>query len=391
MQQRDWPTTLVPLMLLGASIGGAVLLTFIVPAVYPPSTAWFFLPLAGLVGVARWVLGGLPRGSRPARATFWALAVVQLPLVLLNPVFGLVAFFGYVDVPRQLRGHEAAAGLVVTAVICSMAQAGGVASPLFTPLILALFVVINVLIAGSMARLDRARQERADDLERTNAELVCAQERNAALHAELIEQARDTGVAEERARLAREIHDTVAQDLVGIIAQLGAVSGIDDDAERERRLSVVDETARKALTEVRRSVQALSSPRLDEADLPAAIDGLLDSWRDGGGGVARLIVDGDPRPSDNDPALLRIVQAALSNASRHARAGTVQVELGYEPDHVRVTVADDGVGFDPAAARQGMGLPGMRSRAREADGDLAVDSTPGEGTIVTATVPGRWR
>ena len=89
--------------------------------------------------------------------------------------------------------------------------------------------------------------------------------------------------------------------------------------------------------------------------------------------------------------MLRITQESLANARRHARAGTVQVELGYEPEHVRVTIADDGVGFAPGATVEGMGLPGMRSRAEEADGELTVDSTPGEGTIVTATLPGRWQ
>ncbi|MDO5676407.1 MAG: sensor histidine kinase [Propionibacteriaceae bacterium] len=387
---RDWPTTLVPLILLAASVAGAVLLTAIVPQAYAPSTAWFFVPLALLLGGGRWLLGGLPRQSGAARVTFWATTAVTVPLVLLNPVFGLVAFFGYVDSARQLKGIEALAGLGATAVVCAIAQTGGVSSPLFTPWVLALFFLINVAIAGSMARLDKARQDRADGLERINAELVESQRRNEALQAELVAQARDTGVAEERARLAREIHDTVAQDLVGIIAQLGAVSGLDDLAERERRLAVVDETARKALAEVRRSVQALSSPRLDEADLPAALADLLTGWR-GDGGHARLIVDGDPRPSANDPVILRIAQEALSNARRHANAANVQVELGYEPGHVRVTIADDGAGFSPATAPHGVGLPGMRGRAEEADGELTVDSEPGRGTIITATLPGRWR
>jgi len=293
--------------------------------------------------------------------------------------------------PPTINPLRSLSSLVVTAVICATAQSGGVASPLFNPLILTLFILVNLGIALPMARLDRTRQDRTDELERANAELRLAEARNTALQEELVARARDTGVVEERARLAREIHDTVAQDLVGIIAQLGAVSGLDDDAERERRLQVVDGTARKALTEVRRSVQALSSPRLDEVDLPHAVDDLLSEWRHGTGGEARLIVDGTPRPSGNDPAVLRITQESLANARRHARAGTVQVELGYEPEHVRVTIADDGVGFAPGATVEGMGLPGMRSRAEEADGELTVDSTPGEGTIVTATLPGRWQ
>lgn len=390
MKPRDW-MTILPLTLLGLSVAGALVVTAAVPEIYPPWTGWLFVPLAAAAGLGRWWLDRQPRGSRDARTAFWVVSALHLVLVLTNPLFGLAAFFGYVDTTRQFKGREAIAALVVTAVICATAQSGGVASPLFNPLILTLFILVNLGIALPMARLDRTRQDRTDELERANAELRLAEARNTALQEELVARARDTGVVEERARLAREIHDTVAQDLVGIIAQLGAVSGLDDDAERERRLQVVDGTARKALTEVRRSVQALSSPRLDEVDLPHAVDDLLSEWRHGTGGEARLIVDGTPRPSGNDPAVLRITQESLANARRHARACTVQVELGYEPEHVRVTIADDGVGFAPGATVEGMGLPGMRSRAEEADGELTVDSTPGEGTIVTATLPGRWQ
>ena len=390
MKPRDW-LTILPLTLLGVSVAGAVAVTAAVPETYPMWTGWIFVPLAAVAGVGRWWLDRQPRGSGGARAAFWGISALHLALVLVNPLFGLAAFFGYVDTPRQFKGRQAAIAVVATAAICATAQSGGVASPLFNPLVLTLFIAVNLAIALPMARLDRIRQDRTDALERANSELRLAQVRNDELHAQLVAQARDTGVAEERARLAREIHDTVAQDLVGIIAQLGAVTGLDDDVERERRLEVIDETARKALAEVRRSVRALSSPRLDEADLPAAIDDLLTTWRRAAGGEVRLIVDGDPRPSANDPAVLRITQEALSNARRHAGAGAVQVELGYEPEQVRVTIADDGVGFPPGATVEGMGLPGMRSRAAEADGDLTVESTPGRGTIVTATLPGRWR
>lgn len=388
MKPRDW-MTILPLTLLGISVAGALVVAAAVPEIYPPWTGWIFVPLAAAAGLGRWWLDRQPRGSGAARTAFWIISALHLALVLVNPLFGLAAFFGYVDTTRQFKGRQAVVALVLTAVICATAQSGGVASPLFNPLILTLFILVNLGIALPMARLDRTRQDRTDELERANAELRLAEARNAALQEELVTQARDTGVAEERGRLAREIHDTVAQDLVGIIAQLGAVAGLDDDAERDRRVAVADDTARKALAEVRRSVRALSSPRLDEADLPAAIDGLLTGWRQGDAGAARLIVDGEPRASGNDPALLRIAQEALSNARRHSGARTVQVELGYEEDQVRLTVADDGRGFGPGDP-VGMGLPGMRTRAEEAGGGLTVDTAAGRGTIITATVPGRW-
>lgn len=389
MLKRDWPVA--PLILLGFSLAGALVLVSLAPGFYRPETVPWFVALTLVAAAARWLLASQTPRSARSRFAFWGNAAVVVPLVLLNPLFGLYAFYGYEDSQRHLRGREATAGVVATAVVCAVSQTGGPPSALFTPLFLALFLTVNLTIAVTMGCADKARRQRADELQRTNDELVRSQEANAALQAELVHQARDTGVAQERARLAREIHDTVAQDLVAIIAQLAAVSSTDDGTERERRLELVDETARKALAEARRAVRALSSPRLDEADLPSALGDLLMAWRQAEGGEARLIVDGDARPSANDPALLRITQEALSNARKHAHAGNVQIELGYEDDHVRVTIADDGAGFEPSSTRSGVGLPGMRGRAAEADGDVTVDSAPGRGTIVTATLPGRWR
>ncbi|MFD0866607.1 histidine kinase, partial [Tessaracoccus lubricantis] len=260
MQQRDWSTAVAALVLLAFSLTGALLLVSLAPEMYRPWTVVWFVGLAVVAAVLRWFLSAAGRGSVRGRLLFWAHTALAATLVLLNPLFGLYGFYGYVDASRLARGRELAAGVAATAVVCALSQTGGPPSALFTPLFIGLFTAVNLAIAGAMARADRGRQRHTEELERAHASLMRAQEDNSALQAELVAQARDTGVAEERARLAREIHDTVAQDLVAIIAQLGAVSSTDDAAERERRLELVHETARKALAEARRSVRALSSP-----------------------------------------------------------------------------------------------------------------------------------
>jgi len=274
------------------------------------------------------------------------------------------------------------------AFVIAIAQVGGPRSVLFTPIVYSLFAGVNLGVTGLMIALDRQRERMFTDLSRANAELRAEQHRSRLLQEQLVAQAREAGTTEERSRLSREIHDTVAQNLVAIIAQLDVAASETDPRERDRRLAVVETAAREALDEARRAVRALASPRLDDADLALALDDLLGQWREASGLGGELRVEGRAEASGHDDVLLRVAQESLANVARHARARRADVVLAYGRGGVTLTVEDDGVGFDPSARLEGFGVHGMHERLARIGGSLVVESVVGAGTTVRAVVPG---
>jgi signal transduction histidine kinase len=220
-------------------------------------------------------------------------------------------------------------------------------------------------------------------------------EENSRLHAQLVDQARAAGVTEERQRLAGEIHDTLAQGLTGIIAQLEAAEHTrQDPGELSRHLASAAGLARSSLTEARRSVRALRPGQLETASLPEALAELASGWAEQTGVTARLDTVGTPvrAGAEVEAAVFRTAQEALSNVTKHARAQRVQLTLSYAGDTLLLDVADDGTGFDPAAPRPargsgGYGLTGMEQRLDRVGGRLTVESAAGLGTTVNAAVP----
>lgn len=320
------------------------------------------------------------------RVGFWPALLAGCLLVLMSPVYGLYAFLGYLEAPLVSRGRQRSAAMVVTAAACAYAQIGGSRSPLWSWPVYALFLAVNIGVALLIMLIERQRERTMLDLERVVAELRDSEERNARLQDQLLAQARDAGVEEERARLSREIHDTVAQSLVGIITQLEAASDI---AARDHtaRLQRAGATARDALGEARRAVRALASPRLDEDALPAAIARLVRQVAEASRIDAQFTLDGEPAPTPYDSELLRICQEALANVVRHAAAQRVMVTLGYSADEARLDVRDDGRGFDPAVVGTGHGLPGIRQRLTNIGGTLEIETTEGGGCTLSAAVP----
>ncbi|MDO5628435.1 MAG: sensor histidine kinase [Mobilicoccus sp.] len=385
--------TVAPFVLLGMSLGTASVLVRVAPEHVQPDTTPWLVGLSVLAGIVRFAdVRHSPHGVA-ARRSFWSTWALTAVLVLLNPAFGLYAFIGYPDAARRLPPRESTVGLVAVAIVCALAQTGGLRSPLFTPGIIALFVAVNLVVAGSMALFDRERQRAADALALANAELRAARDHNAALTAQLVDRAREAGIEQERARLAREIHDTVAQDLVAVITQLGVVSDAVArwDTGALDRLRLAETTARGALAEARRSVHALSSPRLDAGDLPAAIERLLHDWRNATGAAARLLTHGSVQAGPTADVALRIVQEALANVAQHAEATVATIVLTGTSEGLTVEVVDDGIGLDTTrlALEESHGIRGMRARAADLGGILDVSSTPGAGTAVKAELP--WR
>ncbi|MFJ8739705.1 sensor histidine kinase [Embleya sp. NPDC127516] len=204
------------------------------------------------------------------------------------------------------------------------------------------------------------------------------------------ERSRSIGVLEERARLAREIHDTLAQGFSGIVAQLEAAEqNIDDPVVLRRRVALAKGLARDSLVEARRSVEALRPEPLEGASLHGALVSVAARWSAETGVPAEVTIDGVPRRlgADVEATVLRAAQESLANVARHAGAKRVALTLSYMDGEVTLDVLDDGAGFVPSAARAGYGLAAMRERAAHAGGRVTVESAPGEGTAVCLSIP----
>jgi signal transduction histidine kinase len=196
--------------------------------------------------------------------------------------------------------------------------------------------------------------------------------------------------------MAREIHDTLAQGLAGILTQLQAAEQTMDDPETLRRhVTNAMNLARDSLTEARRTVHAIGPSELAEARLPDAISDVTRRWAEVNRIDAVLTTTGDPRPmhADVEVTLLRTAQEALANVAKHAKASRVGLTLSYMEDLVTLDVRDDGIGFEPNGKRTngsgngGFGLAGMRQRVQRLAGRLEIESEPGGGTAISASVP----
>lgn len=201
-------------------------------------------------------------------------------------------------------------------------------------------------------------------------------------------QSAQRGVAQERERLAREIHDTLAQGLSSINLLLGAAQGRIPDGEQDGPVAALVGEARQVavanLEEARRFVRALAPAALEGAGLVGALRRTVAEQP-----IASLVVEGEPRAlgAEREAAVVRVVTEALTNAHKHSGADRVRVTLAFLDDQVRVDVVDDGSGFDRTRAASGFGLRSMRSRAAEVGGKLTVESTTGLGTAVGLTLP----
>jgi signal transduction histidine kinase len=252
-------------------------------------------------------------------------------------------------------------------------------------------MVLDLAVATPLAAVIgwaiRAMEREAIRRREANSRLVAIAAENAELHAKLLARARETATAEERARMAREIHDTVAQGLTGIVTQLEAVEELVPATVRGR-VDTARHLARTSLVEVRRSIEALRPGPLHDARLGDAVGQAVTTWREQYDIPATFTMTGAPQPmhSEVEVTVLRAAQEALSNVGRHAQARRVDVTLSYMEDVVVLDVRDDGTGFDAAVA-DGFGLTAMRQRVRLLSGSVDVESAPGTGTAVSVTVP----
>jgi signal transduction histidine kinase len=332
-------------------------------------------------------------------------------LVLGYPWFGFFSFTAYFylfALVPSWRGRMT--GVLVVAALAGISQAGGIAQVTVAHIaVLSGAIAVNAVIACAftwaqfISEAQRQQRDRdATEIAAANRKLTASLAENASLHEQLLAQAREAGMLDERQRMAREIHDTLAQGLTGIITQLQAAQRCGQDpVERRRHFDAAVTLARESLTEARRSVRALCPQPLETARLGEALTAVARRWTERGGVPVEVTVTGTARgvKPEAESALLRTAQEALANVAKHAAATRVGLTLSYMDDEVVLDVRDDGAGFDLASVRGagdtapehagGFGLSVMRQRIEGQSGTFRVESEPGFGTAISASVPVR--
>jgi signal transduction histidine kinase len=206
----------------------------------------------------------------------------------------------------------------------------------------------------------------------------------------LVASRQELAVVEERNRLARELHDSVKQQVfANALLVRAARKLIDEDPPKAREyLADAEELAGQTQQELIALIQALRPATLEDRGLVAVLGDYIAEWTHRTGIAAELRAQGErATPLDLEEAFFRVGQEALANAARHSGARHVEVALCWEGEQVRLTVADDGMGFDAAQAEgRGLGLASMRERMTALGGTLAITSTP-HGTTVAAEAP----
>lgn len=353
--------------------------------------------VAGLVAFVAWYVVGVPLARRAVSGGTWfvVLALLWGVLVLISPENVWLAFPLWL-----LAGHLLPLGasvvvslaVLVVVVVEPVRQTGSASfAAVIGPL-------IGMVFALGVARAQMALVRDGLERQRLIASLYAAQEETAALTEELAGVQRAEGVTSERTRLSRDIHDGIAQGFSSILLLTRAARAEQDATRLRALLEQLESSAADGLEESRRVVAALAPADLDEGSLTGAVRRVTDRFAEESGVTARVVVAGalPPLPTTAEVTLLRCVQGALANVRTHARATQVVVSLDETEDSVRVDVVDDGRGFDTEAwwsgaadpvGEGGYGLRATRARLREIGGGLGVESTPGEGTAVSAWVP----
>ncbi len=401
-----------------------VVASAITPVVYPGlGRTLVTLGIAAVAGA--WLLFGFTLHPAWRHRTRWmsvwftVLLILMAALVIRAPLFGFFSYTGYFFtffLPRRWR----LAGAAAVAVITATSQDGGLPKP--TAGAIGLYcglIVVNVLVACGViwfafkgTEQSEQRRQAVAELSEANRKLEITLAENAGLHEQLLTQAREAGVSDERQRMAREIHDTLAQSLAGIITQLQAADQVSQDGEQRRHLDAAQQLARESLSEARRSVHALRPEPLEHGRIEQALRQVTERWSALQGVPATVTTTGPvgPMPPQAELTLLRTAQEALANVAKHAGASRVGLTLSYFDDQVTLDIRDDGSGFTPRTGEQilnigtsrppgpapdsgdgppmgGYGLTAMRERVEGLAGSLTIESEPGAGTTISASLP----
>jgi signal transduction histidine kinase len=356
---------------------------------------------AGLVALAAvWVFLGYTRAPRPRKAHparmivyFTGMLVIAWLLATREYLFFIFMITGFFHATVLRPWPVLILGVFATSVLINTVIGGLPTTPEWWTIWVAI-IVIQTLAIGGGGMLGERLAEQSEQRRLAVTRLETALEENAGLHAQLLTQAREAGVLDERHRMAGEIHDTIAQGLTGIVTQLEAAEQARDRPEEwQRHVRNAIGLARESLSEARRSVEGSRPEYLETARLPEALAEVARGWSELNGVPVEVITTGDVQPlhAEVEVALLRTAQEALANVAKHASASRVGLTLSYMGDVVTLDVRDDGVGFKVPAGSDvrgtGFGLSAMRQRVNRVAGTLAIESEPGAGTAVSARVP----
>jgi signal transduction histidine kinase len=334
-----------------------------------------------------YVAGAATLSGPGPRRRAWLLVTVAAwtALTIAVPSYGWCAVPLFFLSLRALPPRWAVPVIALLAVVAAAAQVSLAKqpfpwnpSPALEPVVIA---VLSTVVYRQLHRENARRQELIEDLVRTRDALAASE--------------RTAGVLQERARLSQEIHDTLAQGLSSMHLLLAAADQDWDSAPGQARQYVrqAAAAARDNLAEARRFIHDLTPPALDGRSLAEALGRLCTSVAERSGIRVRFRVDGEAYPLgvDVEVALLRVAQGALANVTEHAKSETAVVTLAYLSDAVTLDVADDGVGFDPAAPDvhpgRGFGLRAIRERVAGLGGTTTVESAPLEGTMLAVALP----
>ncbi len=327
--------------------------------------------------VAGWFLVG--RIDSPvASAVFVPLLIVASGVgTAFDPSFATVQCVAYPLLWTRTEGR--ARGIIASVALSAAVAIGTVIST--GSLVQALAIEgVSLALSIGLGLWISSIADQSHERKRLLEELQAAQEKLSVLD-------RDAGITSERERLAREIHDTIAQDLTGIVmlsqraqrelATGGAASGT---------LELLEESARTALAETRALVASGAPVALASGGIADALRRLGDRFERETSVSVAVRVDLGAIDRDSEVVLLRCAQEGLANVRKHANASEVTLDAWSNAGAVGVRIADDGDGFDPENANDGFGLGGMRDRLALVGGTLDVSSSPA-GTVLTATLP----
>jgi len=380
-------TAATVVMILANPVGGfagAALAAAIVLALAP--VYWF---------LARPSLAGL-RSDSPRAWAYVAIAIVAYLIALgLNDWTNVALFVLSPQFFLLLRPWFAGAAIVVLNAGGLLVRVGlGQVGPADLAELIGwtvLIIAVSIYFSNRMTTVTQQSEARAALIEQLREQQT-----------EIATLSGQQGAAAERERIAREMHDTLAQGFTSIVTLGHAVQGeLSSDPEAARRhVELITETAQENLQESRRIIAAMTPGRLSEGSLAQAVERVTRRFADETGVDARFSSTGTPFPAPPtaEVVVLRVAQEALANVRKHAAAAHVSVVLEYgvggdagEGDDraagIALTVSDDGRGFDGDAPRDGYGIDGMASRVREVGGVFELDAHPGAGTTVRATVP----
>lgn len=351
----------------------------------------------GIVALAAcWILVGHTtapperrRRTVPNVVYFAGLLVFFVALMDRDTIFLLFVIIGFFHAYFLQPWPLGVAGVFGTSVVLNTMTMGVPDATAASIGVYVGIIAIQTVGIGAGILFGEKGREQHRQREKMLAKLETALEENAGLHAQLLTQAREAGVLDERQRMTREIHDTLAQGLAGIVTQVQAAQRVWAPPDEARsHLDRALRLAKDSLAEARRSVQALRPQVLEDAQLPDALDELVRDWAANSTVRAQFEVTGDREALSPaiEVALFRVAQEALTNVAKHANANRVGLTLSYVGDVVLLDVRDDGRGINERNG-QGFGLNSMRQRVRGIGGALEIESSKGEGTAISVSIP----